>query len=46
VDFGHRVIHVDKDATKLEGLNCGEIPIYEPAAVGGNSYPTTEDQAV
>ena len=29
-DSGHDVICVDKDAAKVEALNRGEIPIYEP----------------
>jgi len=29
-EFGHHVTCVDKDATKIERLNRGEIPIYEP----------------
>ena len=29
-DFGHDVICVDKDKTKIEALRRGEIPIYEP----------------
>jgi len=29
-DFGHDVICVDKDATKLTKLCSGEVPIYEP----------------
>ena len=29
-DFGHVVTCVDKDASKIEKLNGGEIPIYEP----------------
>lgn len=29
-DFGHDVICVDKDATKIEALQRGEIPIFEP----------------
>ncbi|MGK6353944.1 UDP-glucose dehydrogenase family protein [Sphingomonas sp. DT-207] len=29
-DFGHQVVCVDKDATKIARLNAGEIPIYEP----------------
>src|SRR5579871_6382097 len=29
-DFGHEVTCVDKDASKIEALNRGEIPIYEP----------------
>lgn len=29
-DFGHEVICVDSDASKIDRLNGGEIPIYEP----------------
>ncbi|MEM7767086.1 MAG: UDP-glucose/GDP-mannose dehydrogenase family protein [Pseudomonadota bacterium] len=29
-DFGHVVTCVDKDASKIERLNKGEIPIFEP----------------
>src|SRR5258708_30425204 len=29
-DFGHNVVCVDKDTTKIEALERGEIPIYEP----------------
>src|ERR1700689_2625157 len=29
-DFGHQVICIDKDAAKVEALNRGEIPIFEP----------------
>ncbi|MDG1416968.1 MAG: UDP-glucose 6-dehydrogenase, partial [Maricaulis sp.] len=29
-DFGHDVVCVDKDASKVEVLNSGGIPIYEP----------------
>jgi UDPglucose 6-dehydrogenase len=29
-DFGHEVICVDKDKTKISTLNAGEVPIYEP----------------
>jgi UDPglucose 6-dehydrogenase len=29
-DFGHDVICVDKDAGKIERLNRGEVPIFEP----------------
>jgi len=29
-DFGHEVICVDKDPQKIETLNAGGIPIYEP----------------
>ncbi|PVE20513.1 UDP-glucose 6-dehydrogenase, partial [Microvirga sp. KLBC 81] len=29
-DFGHEVCCVDKDPSKIEALNRGEIPIFEP----------------
>jgi UDPglucose 6-dehydrogenase len=29
-DFGHQVVCVDKDVAKIEALERGEIPIYEP----------------
>ena len=29
-DFGHDVVCVDKDPDKIEVLNRGEVPIYEP----------------
>ena len=29
-DFGHDVVCVDKDPKKIEMLNNGEVPIYEP----------------
>ncbi|WP_424944555.1 UDP-glucose dehydrogenase family protein [Aliiroseovarius crassostreae] len=29
-DFGHEVVCVDKDPGKIEMLNRGEVPIYEP----------------
>jgi UDPglucose 6-dehydrogenase len=29
-DFGHDVVCIDKDASKIERLNAGEMPIYEP----------------
>jgi len=29
-DFGHRVTCVDTDASKIDALNRGEIPIFEP----------------
>ena len=29
-DFGHTVVCIDKDAGKIEALNKGEIPIFEP----------------
>ncbi len=29
-DFGHQVTCIDKDAAKIEALNRGEIPIFEP----------------
>ena len=29
-DFGHVVTCVDKDAAKINQLNAGRMPIYEP----------------
>src|SRR6185503_2697258 len=29
-DFGHRVTCVDKDSGKIDGLNAGVMPIWEP----------------
>ena len=29
-DFGHTVTCVDKDSSKIDRLNRGEIPIFEP----------------
>jgi UDPglucose 6-dehydrogenase len=29
-DFGHRVCCIDKDAAKIDGLNAGLMPIWEP----------------
>src|ERR687889_1719153 len=29
-DFGHRVTCVDKDRAKIDGLNAGRMPIWEP----------------
>jgi len=29
-DFGHRVCCIDKDAAKIDGLNAGVMPIWEP----------------
>ncbi|MCR8724333.1 UDP-glucose dehydrogenase family protein [Frigidibacter sp. ROC022] len=29
-NFGHEVVCVDKDPRKLEALNAGQVPIYEP----------------
>jgi UDPglucose 6-dehydrogenase len=29
-DFGHQVCCVDKDAAKIDGLNQGRLPIWEP----------------
>lgn len=29
-DFGHDVICVDKDPSKIDMLNAGQVPIYEP----------------
>ncbi|MFP5479984.1 MAG: UDP-glucose dehydrogenase family protein [Alphaproteobacteria bacterium] len=54
-DFGHDVVCVDKDAGKIERLNRGEVPIFEPglealiaknAAAGRLSFTTDLAQAV
>jgi UDPglucose 6-dehydrogenase len=29
-DFGHEVCCIDKDAAKIDGLNAGRMPIWEP----------------
>ena len=29
-EFGHHVVCVDKDASKIEALKAGKIPIFEP----------------
>ncbi|MDQ4135623.1 MAG: UDP-glucose 6-dehydrogenase, partial [Pseudomonadota bacterium] len=29
-DFGHEVCCVDKDPQKIQALNAGQIPIFEP----------------
>ena len=29
-DFGHDVVCVDKDTSKIDALRSGEVPIYEP----------------
>src|SRR5262245_8988996 len=29
-DVGHQVTCVDKEASKIDAINAGEIPIYEP----------------
>jgi UDPglucose 6-dehydrogenase len=33
-DFGHRVCCVDKDGAKIDGLNAGQMPIWEPGLDG------------
>jgi UDPglucose 6-dehydrogenase len=33
-DFGHRVTCVDKDSAKIDGLNAGLMPIWEPGLEG------------
>ncbi|WP_324807432.1 UDP-glucose/GDP-mannose dehydrogenase family protein [Sphingomonas sp. LY29] len=33
-DFGHHVICVDKDPAKIEALNRGQMPIWEPGLEG------------
>jgi UDPglucose 6-dehydrogenase len=29
-DFGHEVVCIDKDPNKIDMLNAGQVPIYEP----------------
>lgn len=29
-DFGHSVVCVDKDVSKIDMLNAGDVPIFEP----------------
>ncbi|NGM44558.1 UDP-glucose/GDP-mannose dehydrogenase family protein [Rhodobacter sp. SGA-6-6] len=54
-DFGHEVVCVDKDPAKIERLNRGEVPIYEPGldalmaknvAAGRLSFTTDLDTAL
>jgi UDPglucose 6-dehydrogenase len=54
-DFGHTVCCIDKDAGKIDRLNQGEIPIFEPgledlvarnAKAGRISFATSADDAV
>jgi UDPglucose 6-dehydrogenase len=33
-DFGHHVACVDKDGSKIDGLNAGRMPIWEPGLEG------------
>src|SRR5829696_3955715 len=33
-DFGHEVCCVDKDAAKIDALNDGRMPIWEPGLEG------------
>ena len=49
-EFGHEVVCIDKDATKVAALCQGQIPIYEPGLAdmvaknmaGGRLHFTTE----
>lgn len=54
-DLGHHVICIDRDEKKIERLNAGEVPIYEPGLdeviernvkVGRLSFTTATAQAV
>ena len=54
-DFGHDVVCVDRDAAKIERLNAGHVPIYEPGledlmarnvAAGRLSFTTELGKAV
>ncbi len=33
-DFGHQIICIDKDADKIDALNAGRMPIWEPGLEG------------
>ena len=33
-DFGHDVVCVDNDASKIDALNDGTVPIFEPGLAG------------
>ena len=33
-DFGHQVCCIDKDEAKIDGLNNGKMPIWEPGLEG------------
>ena len=44
-DFGHDVICVDKDASKIAALEAGKMPIFEPGLdtlVVSNFRPTSK----
>lgn len=54
-DFGHNVVCVDKSAAKIDQLNAGQVPIYEPgldvlldknAAAGRLAFTTQISDAV
>ena len=54
-EFGHQVVCVDSDPDKINGLRCGDIPIFEPglsdlvsrnAAEGRLSFTTELHDAV
>ena len=54
-DFGHTVVCVDQSAAKIDQLNAGNVPIYEPgldvllaknAAAGRLSFTTQVAEAV
>ncbi|WP_439533215.1 UDP-glucose dehydrogenase family protein [Polymorphobacter sp.] len=54
-DFGHHVVCVDKDPGKIERLNAGIMPIYEPgleqlvssnARAGRLSFTTSLDEGI
>ncbi|NWH07853.1 MAG: UDP-glucose/GDP-mannose dehydrogenase family protein [Alphaproteobacteria bacterium] len=54
-DFGHNVVCVDKDVSKIDALKAGRIPIYEPGldvlvkdnvAAGRLSFTTKLEEAM
>lgn len=54
-DFGHQVVCIDKDASKIESIMAGKLPIYEPGLdvmvkrnrnEGRLSFTTRTDEAL
>ncbi len=43
-DFGHHVVCVDNNPAKIEALNNGEIPIFEPGLNSIFNRPLTQQR--